>query len=224
MWSIRLALTSLALMIVVSSLLSGVVMVAFDAPIDTMDLSEPRVLLFIVLANFIGVLSALLYAARTIGRSAFKWTPCSLHDAGWAIAMVVPSFGIGNLVAIVAGHLGVNSEPQMIVEAMLTTTSMAALVGALAYAIIGASILEEALFRGVLQPTLVHRFGPAGGIAVTSMLFGLVHMADIWAVVPLMMVGAIAGWLRHRTGGLGAPILFHAVHNAAAFGFMVMAT
>ena len=223
-WSVRLAMTALALMIVVSTILSGVVVVAFETPIDSMDISDPKVLLFVVLANCIGVFSGLVYAFRAIGPTAFQWSPCSREDAAWAVAMVVPSFGIGNLIAIVAGYLGVHSEPQMIVEAMLTTTSLPALIGTLAYAIVGASILEEALFRGVVQPAFVHRFGVVSGIAVTSVLFGLVHMADVWVVVPLIMVGAIAGWLRHRTGGLGAPILFHAAHNAVAFGFTVMAT
>ncbi len=69
---------------------------------------------------------------------------------------------------------------------------------------------EEALFRGAIQPEL--------GIVVASLIFGLVHIGPdrryllwtLWAV----LAGFLFGALFIATGGLLAPMLAHATHNA----------
>lgn len=83
-------------------------------------------------------------------------------------------------------------------------------------------IAEEALWRGLLQPSL-RRAGLGGFEAVlaTATLFALIH----WSVVPaegraagLAMLFTLAlalGILRERTGGIIAPIALHALFNAA---------
>lgn len=70
---------------------------------------------------------------------------------------------------------------------------------------------EETFFRGAVQQEF--------GLVVASLLFGLVHVGPdrrylvwtIWAV----LAGFLFGALYDLTGGLLAPILAHAAHNAA---------
>jgi membrane protease YdiL (CAAX protease family) len=70
---------------------------------------------------------------------------------------------------------------------------------------------EEALFRGAVQQEF--------GLVVASLLFGLAHVGPdrryllwtAWAV----LAGFVFGALYEVTGGLLAPILAHAAHNAA---------
>jgi uncharacterized protein len=70
---------------------------------------------------------------------------------------------------------------------------------------------EEVFFRGAVQQEF--------GLLVASVLFGVVHIGPdrrylvwtAWAVV----AGVIFGVLYSYTGGLLAPILAHAAHNAA---------
>jgi uncharacterized protein len=70
---------------------------------------------------------------------------------------------------------------------------------------------EEVFFRGAVQQEF--------GLLVASLLFGVVHVGpdrryllwSVWAVV----AGLIFGLLYEFTGGLLAPILAHAGHNAA---------
>ena len=72
---------------------------------------------------------------------------------------------------------------------------------------------EEALFRGALQPEI--------GIVISSLVFGLVHIGPdrrylvwtFWAV----FAGFLFGWLYEVSGGLTAPVVAHACHNAATF-------
>jgi membrane protease YdiL (CAAX protease family) len=87
---------------------------------------------------------------------------------------------------------------------------------AVLYAVLAGPILEEAFFRGFMQPPLIGRLGPWGGIVVTAMVFGLIHAVDPWSIIPVVAIGIIAGWLRQRSGGLGAPIVFHSLNNAVA--------
>ena len=76
---------------------------------------------------------------------------------------------------------------------------------------IAAGIGEELLFRGALQPEI--------GLIPASLVFGALHMAGrdtlafgCWVAV----MGAALGWLANATGGLLAPILAHALYDAAA--------
>ena len=70
---------------------------------------------------------------------------------------------------------------------------------------------EEVLFRGALQPEI--------GIVASSILFGALHVGPdrryllwtLWAVGAGFLFGALYGW----TGGILAPVVAHALHNAA---------
>ncbi len=70
---------------------------------------------------------------------------------------------------------------------------------------------EEALFRGALQPEI--------GLVAASLLFGAAHVGPdrrylvwtLWAVGAGFLFGALYEW----TGGLLAPTVAHAAHNAA---------
>ena len=218
------ALRALAVMVFVSSLLSWGVMLLWHESPNAADAGDPPLLMGLLLASAVGLSAAIALAVRSIGWGSVRWRPCSREDAMWAVLMVIPSLGIGYACTAVLTRIGLDSKPQMIVEGMLTTPSATALALGLAYSLVGAPILEEGLFRGIIQPAFSARFGAAAGISVTAVLFGLVHLADPWAVVPIVAIGAIAGWLRHRSGGLGAPVLFHSTNNLVAFGFTVLAS
>jgi len=80
---------------------------------------------------------------------------------------------------------------------------------------LGAGIGEELLFRGVLQAEL--------GLLPASVIFGLLHMGGTGTLVFgcwVMMMGGVLGGLAIWTGGLLAPIVAHAVYDAAAMSYM----
>jgi uncharacterized protein len=84
---------------------------------------------------------------------------------------------------------------------------------------------EEAFFRGYLQPTLESRFASrrwkiAGarlgvGTVLASAIFAVGHLLTIPVAARLAVFfpSLLFGWLRARTGGVGASILFHALCN-----------
>lgn len=93
------------------------------------------------------------------------------------------------------------------------------------YFVVGASVQEEIIFRGLLQ-TLVERFfkgdvrffGHALGTAVivVAVLFCLIHIPE-GPVVALgaLLLGLIAGELRKRSASLLPAIAVHALFNLA---------
>lgn len=79
-------------------------------------------------------------------------------------------------------------------------------------AIVAAPLLEEILFRGVIQKSLVARFGPIIGIIGAASIFGALH------IIPQQMiysfgVGLILGTIYYLTGSLVGAITVHFVNN-----------
>lgn len=80
---------------------------------------------------------------------------------------------------------------------------------------IGAPIVEEIFYRGLLQGSLVRLLGARWGIALASLAFGLVHF-QLLQLPALTLIGAVFGILAHRFGRLGPAIAAHMVFNMTA--------
>ncbi len=85
---------------------------------------------------------------------------------------------------------------------------------------------EEAFFRLLIQTPLQQRLGSqpmmvAVTIGLTTLLFGLVHLAAGW---PMVFAATLAGigysWAYYKTGRIEAAILVHFGVNAAHFLLM----
>jgi hypothetical protein len=93
-----------------------------------------------------------------------------------------------------------------------------------AVALFGVSLgpmVEELLFRGLLQPVLVSGIGVFPGILLTSVLFGALHLtqnAFIWqSGVLIMLVGFVLGTIRHVSGSTRASTIVHIAYNSLPF-------
>ncbi len=84
--------------------------------------------------------------------------------------------------------------------------------------VVVAPIFEETLFRGFLFRGLAaSRLGPAGTIAVTSLLFTLAHgPEDLLDALDPLAAAILLGIIRHRSGSITAGILVHALGNLQA--------
>ena len=77
---------------------------------------------------------------------------------------------------------------------------------------VGAPIVEEIVYRGLLQRSLAARVGGPSAILIVSALFALIHLR--WVELPgLFVAGLLFGLCLHRTGRLGTAILAHAAFN-----------
>jgi membrane protease YdiL (CAAX protease family) len=79
---------------------------------------------------------------------------------------------------------------------------------------IGAPVIEELFFRGLLLRSLSRRFGPWVAIVGSAVVFGLAHF-ELLQLPALILFGLVLGVLAERTGRLGPGIVAHAAFNAA---------
>ena len=84
-------------------------------------------------------------------------------------------------------------------------------------AVVAAPLVEELVFRGILQRLLKRATGNAIlAIIVTSLAFMSTHSP--WTTQPsIFLLSLFLGWLYFRSGTILAPILMHALFNAMQF-------
>ena len=96
----------------------------------------------------------------------------------------------------------------------------------LSLAVIGP--VEEFFFRGVIQSRLQAALGSVSAISIAGATFALFHVYPVALLSPppimighmavyYTLMGAIFGWVYHRTDTLIAPALVHGTFNATVF-------
>jgi membrane protease YdiL (CAAX protease family) len=164
----------------------------------------PRFVLFATLFyGFLAVAAALWATLRGF----------DLRLVGDSLAL---SLALGVLTSLVTAYLGLLAYRLLpvlreIAEELAPRLIDGADRGGLLLVSVFSGVGEEAFFRGAVQQEF--------GLVVASLLFGIVHVGPdrrylvwtAWAV----LAGFLFGALYEVTGGLLAPILAHAVHNAA---------
>ncbi len=90
-------------------------------------------------------------------------------------------------------------------------------------ALVLAPIVEELLFRGLLQPALTRWWRSQWlAILVSGCAFGLLHYPVFYTVPPLAFFGVVLGYLYARTRSLTLVILLHAVFNGKTILWIVL--
>lgn len=87
-------------------------------------------------------------------------------------------------------------------------------LGVLAIAVI-APLIEELLFRGLLQRSMMHYVPAWAAIILSAFTFAVVHM-QLLAMPALMALGAAFGYIYYKTGSLRLTIILHMVNNMLA--------
>lgn len=75
---------------------------------------------------------------------------------------------------------------------------------------------EELFFRGLLQRSLVAKWGPVAGIGIAAGIFGLVHI-DPAQATGAALTGVFLGWVAWRSRSIVPAIAAHTANNALAW-------
>jgi membrane protease YdiL (CAAX protease family) len=188
---------------------------------------NPILLLVAQLGLWTGLLGACFIAVRRHGTG-------RLADLGLRIRAVDPALGLGYGVASLTGvgviarvitSLGIDPKRSSFVGPVdRSTTTVVVLILII---VIGAPIVEELFFRGLLMSGFVDRFGPPLGIIFQAIVFGLVHISradfnsDLGVFLLIAPVGTVLGVLRYGYKRLGPGIFTHAVYNAIIVMFVL---
>jgi len=87
--------------------------------------------------------------------------------------------------------------------------------------IVGAPVVEELFFRGLLQRSLAGWLGPGPAIGAAALGFGLAH-GEAVQLLALVAFGVVLGVLAQRSGRLGPGIVAHAAFNGATIAVIAL--
>ena len=86
---------------------------------------------------------------------------------------------------------------------------------------LAAPLVEEFIFRGILQHSLFYRYGSVmPAMVIPTVIFALFHVAYLFylpALIELIALAFLLGWLMLKTGNLFIPILVHGLFNLSSF-------
>ena len=120
----------------------------------------------------------------------------------------------GGLVASLAGVIYIETIAAMDLLPSRPDRMIAPAVGALA--VVAAPVFEEFIFRGLIFGGLRRSLGPGVATLASAAIFAIVHPP--LSVIPVFAMGVCAAVIYERTKVLAAPMLVHAIYNAAVIG------
>jgi membrane protease YdiL (CAAX protease family) len=178
----------------------------------------------VTVASLLGLWAGLgggaLYAARVRGSGSVA-RDLGLRVAGWADAAGGVAAGLASQYVMIPllylpfelGNPGLRHRLEQPAKQDVGAAHGAALAVVLVFLAVGAPVVEELFFRGLLQRALQQRIGPVGAIAGSSVVFGLAHFEAL-QLPALIAFGVVLGTLAYRTSRLGPGLFAHAAFNA----------
>lgn len=191
-------------------------------------LEEPHLLLLAnVLRQAIGIAAVLLLAAGTFRRGLGGGMGLSLRhwvfDTLRGLYAMLAAFPLCIGSAMLVGWLLEQVRPEWVQPHSLLTAlgavSMPWKTLVVLSAVVLAPLVEELLFRGLLQ-SLLRKYldHPWHAVLLTSAVFALFHLNTPQNTPALFLLSLVLGYNYERCGRLWAPILCHAVFN----GIMIL--
>jgi membrane protease YdiL (CAAX protease family) len=101
------------------------------------------------------------------------------------------------------------------VKSLLQSTSIHEFVFVVTVVAFVPAIVEEFLFRGLVQNSFNRSMKPLPAAILTGTIFGLFHLNPFEAI-PLIGIGCFLGLLRYRSFSLVLPVLLHFLNNLLA--------
>ncbi|MGI8775939.1 MAG: CPBP family intramembrane glutamic endopeptidase [Acidimicrobiales bacterium] len=217
-WGLAYSGAGLVVAILLSSLAAGAWLAATgETTLSLGGLAVSQVGLWVGLAGVAVLASRVQGTGRLAADFGFFMRPLDTV-VGLAVG-VVAQLGLVNLIALLlsplVGHPDVSQEATDLVRKAHGT----GLVGLTVFVIVGAPIVEELFFRGLLLGSLRRRVPDAVAITLSALLFGLAHFQDATAgglllVVSLFAFGVVLALMAVRSGRLGPAMWAHATFNA----------
>ncbi len=183
----------------------------------------PRLILSRLASLATEIIAFVLPAVLVVQCSRLRWSDI-FGVGGWltpSIGIMLPllgaSFAVSTSIFVEIAH-GIWPLPEglteILIDLMLADSVPEFVLVVLLVAAVPA-IAEEIVFRGIVQKSLIARYGPISGIGLTALIFAAMHL-NPWSFVPLLIAGAFFGYAAYRTGTLWASSLAHFGNNLIA--------
>jgi uncharacterized protein len=128
--------------------------------------------------------------------------------------------------AVIGADLGVIEYAILANKPLIPNASISQLIQLSIVMIFFVAIVEELLFRVLLQPQLVERTGAIAGILLASVIFGAMHAgyANVYELLFATGAGIVLGVAFYETKNLALVVTIHAVNNIVLFGMLAFFT
>ncbi len=176
------------------------------------------------LAGVVGTLSGNLAGVLFAARLGFDLClrPVPVGSLGVAAVLGAFSVGVSATYTLVLRAAGVGPPEQAVVSAASDGADAATTAAMLVFIVLLAPITEELLFRGIAFGALRVRIGSAAAHGLTALVFAAAHLADPLVVPPILVLAAMLGALRERSGSVVPPIVAHVVNNGLAMALTLV--
>jgi membrane protease YdiL (CAAX protease family) len=204
-WADLLAMTGIFLGATLAAILCGTAIMALAPKTEYMAMATTIYAVQFLLA----ITGILIYLGRLGRKRLLRFRP------GWSNA----PFALGGIILVTAS--GILLEPVLSLfpegyfdklEGMLGSGGWTVLL-----TVVLAPVFEEILFRGILLESLLGRMKSWQAVAVSALLFGLVHASIPPQMVNAIVVGLVLGYIYVLTRSLIPVIMVHALNNGIAY-------
>jgi membrane protease YdiL (CAAX protease family) len=146
----------------------------------------------------------------------FVW---SLRDARWGALAAVPL--IVMFLVMLTWPIGPLARVKKFCDEEVVPLFDKSYWSEIALISLSAGVCEEMLFRGVLQASLTDWLGTAWGLALASVLFGLLHPISVAYVLIAGFLGFYLGGVWILNGNLLTVMVTHALYDFAVLGYLI---
>lgn len=115
---------------------------------------------------------------------------------------------------IVSNFVQVSPEFEDLLKKLLTANTLLEWLVLFLSAVIVAGIIEEMLFRGMLQKALENRFEGISAIFFSAFVFAMFHPSP-W-LIQVLVLGLVLGYLAWRSDSIVPSLILHSFNNAFA--------
>lgn len=187
-------------------------------------------LLHTTLSDFL-MIGLVIYFIRRAGgqwcslgfREVRFWKDLGLGIAGYTA--VIPLFFLTLFaVAGLAYLFTYQPPPHPLVEIFLEeeTRAPGLIVYSIFLACVAGPIFEEIFFRGFCYPAFKKRWGRTGALVLSAGFFALSHQ-NLFAFLPIFVLGLGLGYLYEKRGTLVPSIVLHVTHNTIFISYFFLA-
>jgi membrane protease YdiL (CAAX protease family) len=167
-------------------------------------------------ALWVGLVGTVVLTSRFKGQGSLRadfGLAIEARDVPLGLAIGVASQFLLSLLYLPFRVLNPELDPSAEAERLIDPVQGGGLLVLAVLLVVGAPVVEELFFRGLLQRALSRRFGPGWAVAVSSLAFGLTHYQPV-QLLGLVAFGVVLGLLAERSGRLGPGIVAHGAFNA----------
>lgn len=140
-------------------------------------------------------------------------SPAWIRTRQWSVILWCIVLGLGTIIPSQALQELLPPLSDILKQTMMGVMSTA--WGYIAICIM-APFVEELVFRGAIERTLLTKTKPIWAITISALMFALVH-ANPAQMPHAFIIGLILGWIYWRTGSILPGIALHWVNNTAAY-------